>query len=321
MNTLKANLDKLDQVNSVLTNGKGEYFSVDEVNYDKYPISAETISIAMTTHNRSRQLYFTLDTIAKSQRHKNVQVILVDDSSDDKIVLDKLVSYPFAITFIQINRDKKCWHNPCVNYNIGFQHIKGTKVIIQNGEVCHVGDVLTTLDNIQDGKYYVYDVKASKDFQANNQIYDAIKQSSAGMLDISIYGKPALYAQWYQHIQHRNANYHFLTACTKATFDKIGGFSMDYAFGSAYDDDDFVLKIKQTGTTIQNMCHDRNNNNCGGIHLFHKISGESWDTKEQNITILHKKRNYIARTGKYIEISTGATITEKLAKYNELNTY
>lgn len=316
MNTLKANLDKLDKVKSVLTGGQGEYYSVDEVNYDKYPITAQTLSIVMTTHNRSQQLYFTLDTITKSRDHNKVQLILVDDSSDDNIMLDKLATYPFAITFIQINRDKKCWYNPCVNYNIGFQHIKGAKVIIQNGEVCHIGDILATLNDIQDNHYYAYDVKALKDFQANDEIYQALNQSTPSMLDISIYNKPGIYTQWYQHIQYRNAYYHFLTACTKATFDKVATFSLDYAFGNSYDDDDFVLKIKHAGIKLCNMQHGQYK--CGGIHLYHGQSNNGI-SPELNGNLFHKKQHYIARNNKYIEVSAGTTMKDIIDIFNELN--
>lgn len=318
MNTLRANLDKLEQVKKVLTSGQGEYYSVDEVNYDKYPITTQTISIIMTTHNRSRQLYFTLDTITKSRDHSNVQLILVDDSSEDKVMLDKLAPYPFAVTFIQINRDKKCWYNPCINYNIGFQHIKGTKIIIQNGEVCHIGDVLATLDQIQDNHYYAYDVKALKDFQANEQIYDSLKQSPTNMLDINIYNKPGIYTQWYQHIQHRNAYYHFLIACTKTTFDKVSTFSLDYSFGNSYDDDDFVLKVKHAGIRLCNMQHDQVK--CGGLHLYHGYSNNGIQP-ELNGNLFHKKQHYVARTNRYIEISAGVNMQDITDRFAELNGY
>lgn len=318
MNTLKANLDKLEQVKGMFTGDHSEYYSVDEVNYDKYPITEQTISVVMTTHNRSRQLYFTLDTITKSRDHNKVQLILVDDSSTDKVMLDKLATYPFAVTFIQINNDKKYWYNPCVNYNIGFQHIKGAIVIIQNGEVCHIGDVLATMDKIQDNHYYAYDVKALKDFKANEQIYTGISQSTSGMLDISVYDKPGIYTQWYQHIQHRNAYYHFLTACTKATFDKVATFSLDYTFGNSYDDDDFVLKIKHVGIKLCNMQHDQYK--CGGIHLYHGQSNNGI-SPELNGNLFHKKTHYVARTNKYIEISAGSTKQDINARFSELNGY
>ena len=81
-----------------------------------------------------------------------------------------------------INRQNKDWINPVVNYNIGFNFVKGSYVIIQNAEVCHVGDVIQYLiDNAQDNNYYVFDVKAINNMESNEEIYQ-IKQ-----LDTSIY--------------------------------------------------------------------------------------------------------------------------------------
>jgi glycosyltransferase involved in cell wall biosynthesis len=94
----------------------------------------------MTACNRSKQTYFTLQTIQNSS-HKAIQIILVDDSDSDPIAKEELEKYPFYIDFISIKMQNKKWVNPVVNYNIGFEYIRGSKVVIQNAEVCHVGDV------------------------------------------------------------------------------------------------------------------------------------------------------------------------------------
>ena len=99
----------------------------------------------MTSSNRSKQVYYTLNTIQNSD-YKNIQVIIVDDSDNDPILEINLRKYPFYIDLICIKKENRNWHNPCVNYNIGFEFIKGSKVIIQNSEVCHIGDVLIFID-------------------------------------------------------------------------------------------------------------------------------------------------------------------------------
>ena len=135
------------------------------------PITKETISIVMTASNRSKQTYFTLQTIQNSS-HKAIQVIIVDDSDADPITKEELAKYPFYIDFISIKQKNKNWVNPVVNYNIGFGYIQGSKVVIQNAEVCHVGDVLGYMGSqITPGNYYVCDVKAAKSLSANDDIY------------------------------------------------------------------------------------------------------------------------------------------------------
>jgi hypothetical protein len=173
----------------------------------------------MTSCNRSKQLYFTLDTIAKSNI-KDIHIVLVDDSYNDPIDLELLNNYPFYIDFIQINTENKLWYNPVVNYNIGFQYVKGSKVIIQNGEVCHIGDVLLfVINNVNGDNYYVFDVKASMNFDTNDLIYNHDLSS------VELFQKDSLFSTWYQCITY-NRNFHFLTACTKKLLIELMDFLM-----------------------------------------------------------------------------------------------
>ncbi len=257
-------------------------------------ITDGTISIVMTASNRSKQTYFTLDTIAKSSI-KNIHLVIVDDSVHDPITVKKLGTYPFSIDFIQINRANKYWHNPCVNYNIGFKFIKGSKVIIQNAEVCHIGDICAHVANqVNDGEYHVFDAAAVHNLECNEMIYN-----SSGTYD-ELVKRNELYFMWYQG-RSRICNYHFCTALTKNTFDKVNEFSYDYAFGSDYDDDDFLLKVIASECTIKNIFNDEYN--IMGIHLYHVRAQQSWNPNsvEANKSILDTKKRHYNDTGKYID--------------------
>ena len=275
-----------------------DYYTHNFINNNE--INNDTISVVMTSHNRSKQLYYTLKTIANSV-FKNIQVIIVDDSDIDKISIDKLKEYPFYIDFIEIIRDNKIWNNPCVNYNLGFKYIKGSKIIIQNSEVCHVGDLLNYISlNVNDNSYYVFDVKVSNNFNTNEYIYNKPVLNTNIFLE-DIYNN-SICSGWYQHYIHRNKNYHFLTSITSETFKKIREFSYDYSFGNDYDDDDFVLKIKSSNIKIHNVRNDIFN--VGGIHLFHDLAPDTWN-KHTNYTdnshIFSKKKDFFINTGKYLD--------------------
>lgn len=291
MQTLLRNKEHIFNIKSKVETGDTtlySHFCIENGTIDK-----NTISIVMTSSNRSKQTYFTLKTISNSV-NKNVQVIIVDDSDGDPIDTDILKNYPFTIDFIKINKANKCWHNPLVNYNIGFRFIKGGKVVIQNAEVCHVGDVLQFINiNIcEENKYYVFDVNASKDFETNEQIYNS------DINTIQIYSKN-LFDHWYQSANN-NRNLHFLTALTKSTFDKISCFNYDYAMGSWYDDDDFLLKITATNIDIVNIFHDKHN--VGGIHLYHGFSSNIWDQcVEKNQNLFNTKRIIYQKYGIYVD--------------------
>lgn len=222
------------------------------------------VSIVMTTHDRVTQTLFTLDTINKHVNGRNVQVILIDDS-DDAISQDILNAYPFCIDYITL---KKKWVNPCINYAIGFNIIRYDNVIIQNAEVCHIGDIIGyVLDNLHDNNYLVFDVACTPDITFNKPLYD---------LESHDYDNVYLHVlennyNWYQHHLEINKKYHFLTAIKKQDLLRIGGFDYDYSFGACFDDTDFIYQIEEYyKLNIQLVKH--NKNKLMGIHLFHEKS-------------------------------------------------
>jgi len=287
----------------------GSMYSHYSINH--FTTDEQSVSIVMTSSNRTKQLYFTLKTIEKSI-FKNIQVIIVDDSDTDPVTITDLenLHLPFCIDLIKIKREYKNWHNPLVNYNIGFKFIKGGKVVIQNSEVCHIGDVLQFVsEHMTDNHYFVFDVKASLNYDTNEEIYK--KDTS----NVAIFNEH-IFSMWYQG-EYLNRNFHFLTALTKQTFDKIKEFSYDYTMGSCYDDDDFLLKIKSCRIPIINVFH--NHHNIGGIHLYHGIAINSWDRGvEMNTQLFYKKAHIYNSTGVYIDVTKN--IEEFELKYNTLLT-
>jgi hypothetical protein len=287
MNSLRDNKDLIFEIkNQVehLDSSLFEHIAINDL------LVNPSVSIVMTSSNRSKQTYFTLDTF-KNSLCKNIHVVIVDDSTYDPIRKEVLETYPFYIDFIIINRSAKKWHNPLVNYNIGFKFVKGHYVIIQNAEVCHVGDVISfVVQKELTNNYYVFDVKAANNFESNEQIYK---------MDLSttdIYNNTDLFMLWYQS-RTNNRNFHFLTGMTRNTFDLIECFSYDYTMGTMYDDDDFVLKIKSKSIDIVNIFHDELN--VGGIHLFHTNAVEAWDNQKEKNDVLFINKKYIFDTTNY----------------------
>lgn len=225
------------------------------------------ISIVMTTYNRVKQTLFTLSIINDLQQLKkyNIQIIIVDDS--DYSIVDKLYNYNknIQINYIHIDRTKKIWINPCINYNIGFKYISGEKIIIQNSEVCYVGDIVDFVDkSVMNDKYYVFDVKASLSLETNENIYNYYNSKD---FDINIYNK-SFFSNWYQNSKNKNYMMHFLVSITKETFSKIKGFDINYKNAIDYDDNDFLMKILYNNIKPVNICNIENK--LGGIHLFHE---------------------------------------------------
>lgn len=294
MQSLLINKEQVFKLKEAVAKCDSQYF--EHIIIENTPITEQTISIVMTASNRSAQTYYTLDTFKRST-FRHIQVILVDDSDVDPVQESTLRSYPFYIDFIKVKRTEKTWHNPCVNYNVGFQLVKGSKVIIQNAEVCHVGDVIQYIeDNVNEMAYYVFDVVASNDFSSNKRLLefgtDSLKILEHAYLFQSI---------WYQGV-HRNAKYHFLTAMPRAIFDIINGFSYDYSYGCSFDDNDFLLRIQSKHIPIKTLFH--NEVGVMGIHQYHVFAPNSWDKgKEQCDTLITSKLILLTTQNKYVNIT------------------
>ena len=258
--------------------------------------TSDTISIVMTSSNRSVQTYFTLKSICRSS-YKDVHVVLVDDSDADPIKSDILGKFPLYIDFIRIRRENKNWTNPVVNYNIGFKFIRGGKVVIQNAEVCHIGDPLQLVHTqVKDDIYYAFDVLALDGFHTNDKIYknNVTSVTELSRADISWLG-------WYQHSKHRNCYFHFFTALTRETFDKINDFSYDYTMGKDFDDNDFVLKTISQNITLANFEHEKTG--CMGLHLYHQNAYEGYcKNKVSNEPIFYYKKYIWDMERRYISL-------------------
>ena len=291
MQTLFSNKDSIFEIKKKVDGLDNSLFI--HYNYPNIPIYDDTISIVMTSSNRSRQVYYTLETIKKCS-FKNIHVIIVDDSDIDPIKKEELEKYPYHIDLVYIRTENKNWINPVVNYNIGFKFIKGSRVVIQNAEVCYVGDILDWISkNVSDNNYYSFDVKAINSFENNEVIYNT------NNLMNNIYLKDNLFSMWY-HGRNNITNYHFLTAMTRNTFELVKNFSYDYTFGIDYDDNDFLLKIKSKQINIVNLFNDEYF--LGGIHLYHISSYLKWVNVISNSEIFNKKLNHYNNSNEYIEL-------------------
>ena len=303
MQTLMVNKDKIFEIKRKVEQKDASLG--DHVIIPNIPITSETISIIMTACNRSKQTYFTLRTIQNSS-YKAIQVIIVDDSDVDPIIKEELEKYPFYIDFISIKLENKNWVNPVVNYNIGFEYIQGSRVVIQNAEVCHIGDVLGFMGTkMVPDNYYVCDVKSVKSLSGNDIIY----KSNTNTIDI--YKLRNVYRKWYQERTNR-LNLHFLTGMRLETFNKIKRFSYDYTFGVDFDDNDFLIKINSKYINILPLFHDESN--FGGIHLYHTSSYLKWENIESNNDMYFKKNDYFIKKGKYIDITKNIESFDE--KYN-----
>ena len=69
---------------------------------------------------------------------------------------------------------------------------------------------------------------------------------------------------WLNHPENENRHFHYLSAMTKTTLDRIGGFCNEMKDGLWYDDNDFVNRLEK----IVNV-HTPDDYNYMGVHMYH----------------------------------------------------
>ena len=226
--------------------------------------TTKKISIVMAYINRIEQLTHTLNTISKSS-YKNIEVIIVDDGSVESERIDELIDYyDFEIKLIVVKESEKDWVNPCIPYNIGLSKVSGDIIIIQNPEVCHVGDILSyCAEHSQDSIYLTFSVISSASLEDNKKIYSYMKndRNIPPHWDVNRVFTPH---SWYNHPTCRNSQFHFLSCMTRNTLTKIGGFNEKFRDGLSYDDDEFVSRIRKVV-----RCSTLPPDIGFGIHLWH----------------------------------------------------
>lgn len=217
------------------------------------------ISIVTAYYNRRKLFFNTLKTIENSKYKDIVEIIAVDDASNDNNRIDDFPNiFDLDIKVIRIDKKDKWWVNPSIPFNIGFKNVNTDIVIIQNPECLHFGDIIDyTLNNIKENLYLNYGCYSVDDkitnsiisLDFNKNIKNDIKKIIYPLNNkgISADGTTA----WYNHSKYRPHKLHFCSAIMKKDLDNLGGFDERYARGIAFDDNDFLLRINRKKMNIQ----------------------------------------------------------------------
>lgn len=202
----------------------------------------------MPYFNRKNLLINTLNSIAKSV-YKDIEVIIVDDGSNENQRIENLVKEFLFLKIIRVEPKDKWYVNPCIPFNMGIRAAIGDVIVLQNPECMHVHDVLTHINkNIDDSKYlaistYALDELATKKLPSllNGNFLEYFKLLPQKFIS----GEP--WNGWYCHSKYRPEPYHFCSAITKKNMDLLNGFDERYAKGIACDDVEFLVRIDRLG--------------------------------------------------------------------------
>ena len=202
------------------------------------------ISICMSYFNRLKQVRYTLKTIQQSQV-KDVEVIIVEDFCDPEESLTTIQQEFLGLTIKVIRMSDlvpvKNYCNPCVPYNVALRASCGDKIIIQNPECCHMGDVLQyTNDTLTNDNYLSFHCYAAT--KAETRV-----MQSGDPLPMFTEKK----SRWYNHIIERPYAYQFTTAISRENLVKLNGFDERFAQGQDMDDVELIYRVKELGLNLQ----------------------------------------------------------------------
>lgn len=255
------------------------------------------ISIVMGYYNRKPQTINTLNYL-ENYKEYNYEVIIVDDNSTPDHQLDDIIKiYTFPIKYIKITAEEKGNRiNPCVTYNRGFKEAEGERVIIQNPECIHRGNILGYVKtNLTYDDYIAFSCYNCSSHDLTQELLN----------NISLINDPSFHKRnqftWYNHPIARPVHYHFCAAIMNDNLKLLGGFNEEFAKGHSFDDNEILLSIKQN----LNLNIKTIDPNEGGfvIHQWHPRDAESKFTQQEFTNMLNHNRNlyetYLHEHNKY----------------------
>lgn len=255
------------------------------------------VCVVMTHYKRVEQLKRTLFSIERSF-YKNINVIIVDDASDEPLPDLKTFSYPIDV--IYITKEEKQWTNPEVAYNKGI--IKALSyspdvIIIQNAETMHIGDVIShAIENITNENYIVYSCLSLDKSSTFDESVDVEQLANTCKHEASSEGQIA----WYHHPTYRPCYLDFCAAISTSNMIKINGYDERFIYGIAYGDNYLKYRIESLGLKFETPSFP---------FTAHQWHYEDWYWKKRNGALYEKNHLLFSELMKDKQIKAEHIIT------------
>ena len=218
------------------------------------------VSIVMAYYNRKQLFIETLKSISKST-YKDIEVIAVDDASEEKERIEDLMMKFSFLKVIRLEKENKWYHNSCIPNNVGIAKASGDIIMIQNPEYYHVHDVLDhIMETVTDFNYV--SMSAYSIDEEHTKIFMSTKNKKA-FFDTFPQQHVKEYMGWYNHSIYNKTYFHFCVALTRKNIKNLGGFDERFAYGIGYEDDDLINRVKRLG--LEMIISD----NVSVIHQWH----------------------------------------------------
>ena len=105
------------------------------------------VSIILPYYNRKALILLTLKSFEHFYCEQDVEVVIVDDGSDDDHRLEDSLDFNLDIKLIRL--DNKNGINPCYPYNVGVRESSGDILILSSPETFHTTNVFRNIKQLQ----------------------------------------------------------------------------------------------------------------------------------------------------------------------------
>jgi len=219
------------------------------------------VSIILPYYNRKKYLVATLDGFQLLYGgNTRLEIVIVDDCSSEENRIDDIVgSYKLNINYVRISENTGI--NPCYVYNVGVRESTGDVLILSSPEIFHINNIFEISNNFKglaDDKYFLFSVFCltektilEKCLDGNVNINEKINEIKTFIpefyknLGINGYPFNNNYGSWYLHSKFRKSYLNFCTALTKNLYYELSGFDERFRYGTEYDDNEFLDRVKQ----------------------------------------------------------------------------
>jgi glycosyltransferase involved in cell wall biosynthesis len=265
------------------------------------------VSIIMPYYNRIDKIKKTLDSFQHFYGNiKNIEVVVVDDGSSKYHKLDNLITkYTFSIKLINLHmKSKPTEVNPCYPYNVGVKHSIGNIIILSSPETFHTSNMFEVTNNFEklnDNSYLllstfcctnsnIIDMITNNNYELSNDIKNLfISKLGEGTFSNGV-KRPDFnneYGSWYLHSKYKKSGLNFFTCLTRNLYYKLCGFDEKYRYGTGYDDNEFLERLKSIVPETNFVYYD----NAISIHIDHEIVHDLPPTLNEHI--YNKKQLYV----------------------------
>jgi glycosyltransferase involved in cell wall biosynthesis len=205
------------------------------------------LSIVLPYFNKRQLLLNTLKSIEHFQKSYPIEVIIVDDTSSQRIDDVPSMFSSLNINLIVVRRNPVTWRGPVIAYNMGFNAARGDVIMINGTDCLHMGDIIGYVFNHFEPYSYL-SFSAYRGASLPDGIFDNLDWDDNVALK-NVYGHFNLGEKNNWHVHSRFLYYliPFVAVLWRKDMETLSGMDERFELGIGFDDNDFIERVQNLG--------------------------------------------------------------------------